>query len=439
MRPDAEDDGNGGPSRREVVGAAGSLCLMGTAGCSAGVRSAAGDENSTPNDTPDGRFKACSADSLAWRTGGRSPGRSGRASVPGQSGRVDTSAPDGQTATVQPVVGGGSLYAVDGATCYAVPAPDGPAWRRQVDELAASDIVHNPALGCGGLYVPTGSGVVALDPATGDIRWRTASVVAAVRSDVRLGSAWYGEPTAWGASLVAEGALYVASQVGHGHTRRTGITALDARTGDERWTVTLPEGSYTTVSYGEGPIVAGGNAAEGKVAAISSAGGVEWERSLSKRVVAAPAVSDGAVYVVSQNGEASRLAVTDGTERWRTAEQPLGDEVAAELDWGAGGFPPSVRDGRVFVTNDEGMTVLDGEIGEQRWTMDGGVLAGQPVVGSERVLVADREAGLRALDIRTGEPVWTVDMQPRSGPVVADGRVRCVDGEGRVVTVRSSG
>jgi hypothetical protein len=215
----------------------------------------------------------------------------------------------------------------------------------------------------------------------------------------------------------------------------------ESLSGDEQWRHERADRSFHGAAVADRVYATGrvDDGAEGVISAISG-GEQVWSRTFSGEAAGPPTTADGQVYAVSRRGEVSAYASTTGDRRWRAADPALGDEVPADLFEGTRG-PVAVRDGRVVVPNDEGVTVLDAATGTQQWTTPDAVevVAGPPVVGPERVLVTDRETeAFRAFDATDGRQVWEEDppTSPASGPVLVDGQVFYLDRRGAINRLR---
>lgn len=159
------------------------------------------------------------------------------------------------------------------------------------------------------------------------------------------------------APTVTDGTVYVSTRAAH--------AAFDAATGDRRW-ATRDE-RWT-------------------------AGDSEPGRLTTDNL--APAVGADRVVVPTAEGIAA-LDRTDGTPRWR---QPVGRVVSA----------PTVADGAVYVPSvDRGLIAVDLGSGDRLWRWDATPCWATPAVTDDRVYAA---AGMTpaALD-RSGDPVWRGD------------------------------
>ena len=242
-----------------------------------------------------------------------------------------------------PAVVGDTVYAAGDNELYAFDATAGrQRWRLDFDGLPCQCTPADPAVAEGLVYVVGGGDfttLYAVDAATGRQRWRfdtngpslTSPVVAdglvyvgggaaTNRASVAGGGRFYAVDAAtgtqrWSAEIgvsgppaVAAGTVYVP--VGDAFIPNTenvrptgaagGVLALEAATGAERWTATLPGPAATAPAIADGMVYVAGGWESGYVAAIDGATGrQEWQLPLRGSVAASPAVVDGALYVTT--------------------------------------------------------------------------------------------------------------------------------------------
>ncbi|WP_254767676.1 PQQ-binding-like beta-propeller repeat protein [Salinilacihabitans rarus] len=155
------------------------------------------------------------------------------------------------------------------------------------------------------------------------------------------------------------------------------IVALDADTGDQRWT------------YG-------------------GAGGMDSDTDLT--------ISDGVYFGYCTDDDCTDLTALelDGEERWTRDVDP-------------GHHRPLVVDGVVYVANDAGpVRALDAATGETRWDRDLGEGESHPwrIADVGDVVSVETNAALVALDRETGDTRWRYEPagdQVVTGAVIADG------------------
>jgi outer membrane protein assembly factor BamB len=126
-----------------------------------------------------------------------------------------------------------------------------------------------------------------------------------------------------------------------------------------------------------------------------------------------PVVNGGSVYITHHpDPDTYRLtavSVSDGTERW-------------SVDIGLPHRSPTVRDGRVFVGSNEGVSVFDAVSGDVEWSALSG-RAVSPVVTSGTVYAAGTGGEVVAIDTDGGDPEWSTGLngeQILSTPAYAD-------------------
>ncbi|WP_181008878.1 MULTISPECIES: PQQ-binding-like beta-propeller repeat protein [unclassified Streptomyces] len=205
-----------------------------------------------------------------------------------------------------------------------------------------------------------------------------------------------------------DGTLYVTgSGTGNG-----GLTAMDAADGAERWTYSIPDHAvFAAPRVHDGTVYLGG--LDAQVHALNAASGdLRWTAPAGGQIFGGVAVADGTLYV--GGGEVLHaLDLTDGSERWRFTA--------------AGRFTePTVAGDLVLAgsTDDTRLYAVDAATGDERWSvrMPGGPAS---VTASDGTVHASSRGGtLLGLDPATGEERWRAVAARDNSPVAAaDGTV----------------
>lgn len=213
------------------------------------------------------------------------------------------------------------------------------------------------------------------------------------------------------------------------------LNAFNAKNGNEIWSFkpTIPDHDYpdgrpvpdvgqpavmgdTVYAHVEFAVFDGGNAYDSAIIACDvNSGELRWRYDTPGGVTADEfntVTAAGGTVVTSvspRDGYAERIVLAfaaDGTERWRTTieEMPPG--------------PLPVTDGRVYVPNGAGVRALDLNTGETVWDVLPRVRfapAAPPVVSDGTLFVAERGnpgATLIALDAKSGSEHWRKAFQP---------------------------
>ena len=315
-----------------------------------------------------------------------------------------------------------------------------------------------PAIAGGSVYLTatdqgdggTG-GVIALDLATGAIRWRTTTplqvrggvavsggTIAAAQIDgtvlgldnTRGEIRWRSE---LGAGLVPGAAAIFAPPTADagdiliGNQRR--LAAISAAEGGMVWSVDpVPQGqdsqALSAVAVGDGVAYGVFNRAFGGVSAWDRASGAElwrFEGPLTTAINASPVVAGGQVYVVNGVDEVFALDAATGALRWQNKLDPAG------FDWGNAtvGTPAIARGVLVVPTLYRDLVALDANTGFELWRHAGAPSqvrathyrgAGEagfeasPVITGDIVWAADTAGQLTALELQTGKVVWQTPL-----------------------------
>jgi outer membrane protein assembly factor BamB len=294
-----------------------------------------------------------------------------------------------------------------------------------------------PAVSEGSMYVLNKTGdLYALRTSDGKVLWRR-----------NLGNNQTGPAYADGAVFVAQG--------------NGAFTALDARTGKDRWTFQSPSGLQSSPLALDGRVYFGSQG--GILYALDARSGkVLWQRDQGAPIKASPTVHDGVVYVGDYDGDVHAvrasngkpvwttntdgypggggfysspavafdrlyearadgtlfaLGIQDGNVDWHfsTADDVYASPAVADVD----GLGPSVFIG----SYDQTLYALDADSGKQRWSYDvGGPIPGSPTVMGDTVYTSSFETSKTlGLDARTGKPVWDWGSAGYE-PMISDGR-----------------
>ncbi len=333
-----------------------------------------------------------------------------------------------------PIVSGGRIFTLDAKSRLSAVGLGGDVlWMRDLtpEGERAGDASGGGLAADGGiLYATTGFGrIVALDPATGDLRW-----------EQRLGAA------AGGAPMVANGVVYLTSRNATGW-------ALDARTGRILWQV-LATPAIGALVGGPSPALAGDlvvfpfasgqlvavNRTTGDRTWIASIAGNRPERAFSRvrDVTGDPVVVGGRIYAGTHGGRTSAINATTGQTLWTA------NEGAMSPVWVAGGS--------VFLISDENRLVrLEADSGEIVWSVDLPFYTKEkqsrrktifahygPVLAGGRLIVLSDDEVIRNFDPASGALI-SVDELPAGAarnPVVAGGVLYVVTEDGRLHAFR---
>ena len=318
--------------------------------------------------------------------------------------RVKWTFPTGDRIVSSPVVDGGVVYVgSDDGSVYAVDAASGTLrWQRRTGGPVAS----TPAIANGRLYVASYDGkVYALDARTGEPLWKFATggerrfeakglhgmlpkqQTIADPFDVFLSS-----------PVVADGTVYVGSGDGN-------LYALDAATGEPRWTFRTGNVVHASPAFADGIVFVG--SWDGDFYAVDAKTGAEkWrfhggqDPAIHNQVgfQSSPAVVDGVVYVGCRDANLYAIDAATGKEKWRVDHE--GSWVVAS---------PAVAGGRVYyATSDSSLyLVVEAATGKTLVRRDSRAFVfSSPQVAGDVVLVGVLNGTLEARDAASGEMLW---------------------------------
>ena len=323
-------------------------------------------------------------------------------------------------------------------------------------------------------------GNVALSGSNGNRIW-TANA-----ADV--GAAGFGRDSVRVSSrpVSADGRIFVYDPNGN-------VSANSADSGGRIWKVSLKPEGVDAIAPGGGVAVEGGrvfvNTGYGVVAQLDAASGaVVWSKKLERPGRGSPTIADGKLFLVTQGNVLYALNAADGNELWTFKGVPevggligsanpavangvvvvpfsSGELVAIDIKTGNGLWTeqlarasrtyavsgltditasPVIEDGIVYATGVGNRTAaLQLKTGQRVWDVQVGS-AHTPAVAGSAVFIVDLDDTLMAIDRKSGEAVWSTKLpvvraKKRSthwaGPVLAGGSLWLTSNEGGLIAV----
>lgn len=226
------------------------------------------------------------------------------------------------------------------------------------------------------------------------------------------------------------------------------VSAYDSKTGDRLWEIDLTpddedseEGFGGGVAYDSGRVYV--STGFGFVSALDAKTGKEiWRRTATVPFRAAPVVSGGRVFVSTQENQLLALAADDGRILW--------DHRGIAESAGILGSNSVAVSGDVVVvpyTSGE-LFALNVRNGKSAWSdtlaRSGGLtplsaladISGRPVIDRGMVFANSHAGRLVAVDVRTGERAWTIDVGGTQRPWVAGDYLYVITDDAQVLCVR---
>ncbi|WP_240609954.1 outer membrane protein assembly factor BamB [Billgrantia endophytica] len=288
-------------------------------------------------------------------------------------------------------------------------------WRQRVGQgLGRAQYPISPYLDSGVLYAADERGrVMAIDADSGNRLWQ---------KDLEVG--------------VSSGLTAVAGQIYLG-TRNGDVLALSQDDGDVLWSSRVSSEVLAAPQPNRELLVV--QSVDGVITALDRRTGQErWahaatEPALTLRGTGTPSVIDPVTFAGFANGRLVTLDNRSGQPLWeRRIAVPQGrSEIDRLVD--LSGQPVLTPDGRLFVTSYNGRLVsLDATSGNTLWERD--LSSHQtPVLVGDLLFVVTEASHVMALNARSGEEVWrNRDLEGRwlTAPAFADGNLVVGDFEG---------
>lgn len=240
--------------------------------------------------------------------------------------------------------------------------------------------------------------------------------------------------------VIGDGRVYAVDANGR-------ASALDAKRGNTLWSTDLaPDDEDDNAIIGGGLAFDDGRVfittAYAEVVALDAATGKEiWRQKVTAPLRAAPAVNGGRVFVATLDSKGLALAADDGRILWTyagTEEQATVLSAAAPaVDNGVVVFPFSSGE-VVALRVDTGAPLWSDSIIAARRTDATGTLAtigARPVIDSNRLFVVGHSGLMVAIDMRTGDRAWDLEMAGLSQPWIAGDYLFAVSVDAQVIAV----
>ncbi|MEQ1755115.1 MAG: PQQ-binding-like beta-propeller repeat protein [Micropepsaceae bacterium] len=241
--------------------------------------------------------------------------------------------------------------------------------------------------------------------------------------------------------IIADGKVFVLDS-------EVQVSAYNSKNGDRLWRVDLtPDDEDSEEGFGGGLAFDAGklfvSTGFGFVSALDASSGKElWRRTATVPFRAAPVVNGGRVFVATQENQLLSLAEDDGRVLWD-------HRGIAESAGILGSNSVAVSGDMVVVPYTSGeLFALNVRNGKAAWSdtlaRTGGLtplsaladISGRPVIDRGMVFANSHAGRLVAVDIRTGERVWTIDVGGTQRPWVAGDYLYVITDDAQVLCVR---
>lgn len=228
------------------------------------------------------------------------------------------------------------------------------------------------------------------------------------------------------APVVAEGVIFAIDADNR-------VSALNSQSGTLVWQASLaPQsdggGSLSTggLAYGSGKVFAG--SAYGELLALDAKSGtVLWRQNIDAPIMGAPAVDGNTIYVVGRDSWAWAIDASSGKVKWQIAGAPaftgmIGSAAPAVTDSAV--IFPFVSGELAYALKVSGevlwnVAVSGGRLGQAYATV--GDITGDPVVVGDRLYVGNQSGRSMALDLSSGDEVWSAKTGAY-GPMLVHGK-----------------
>ena len=203
------------------------------------------------------------------------------------------------------------------------------------------------------------------------------------------------------------------------------LTAFDSRAQRELWRFATDGEVYAAPAVSNGVVFVASR--DRRVYAVEAATGQEkWRFEAVGRLWASPVVADGSVFFTSSDGHLYALDAATGQERWKF--EVFGLRQLDANSFGRGTWlSPSVDGGVVYAGSlDWHVYAIDAATGEEKWRFKTkGAVWGSPAVSDGVVYFGSDDLNVYAVDAETGVEKWKFRSQwpLKASPVVFEDTV----------------
>jgi len=245
--------------------------------------------------------------------------------------------------------------------------------------------------------------------------------------------------------VMSDGRIYVVDTTAR-------VTAFDANTGAQIWSNALEiEKDGKPSRFGGGVSATGTNVfatnGVGDVASLAAdTGALVWKKRPAGPLRGAPTVSNGNVYVMTQDNQIDALRESDGEAQWHEA-----GPVSASGSFGVGA--PAAAQGTIIAGYSSGeLAAYRYENGRSLWSdtlsrtaMSTSVstltdIDADPVIDRGRVFALGKGGRMASYELVSGQRIWEINIAGISTPVTSGEWVFVMTDEARLLCVaRSTG
>lgn len=220
------------------------------------------------------------------------------------------------------------------------------------------------------------------------------------------------------------------------------LHAIDANSGARLWTQRMrPEGGRDNVARGGGVAVSGGRVfvttGFGFVAALSASDGSEiWRTQADAPFQSAPTLAGGRLYAITNDSELIAMDAGTGEVMWnyQAIAEPArilaAPSVAIENDTVVAPFASGEL---VALLTANGRRLWSDSLSRSgRLTSLSAIndIAGRPVINNGLAIAASHSGVIAAIDLRTGQRVWSKQFASTQTPLVAGEVIYAISADG---------
>jgi outer membrane protein assembly factor BamB len=260
-------------------------------------------------------------------------------------------------------------------------------------------------------------------------------------------------------AAVVNGVVYVGSNEQSYETSGGNIYAFDARTGTKIWNYSTIGGVYSSPAVSGNMLFIG---VDDSVYCFNASTGAKiWNFTTGGFINSSPNVVNGVIYIGSGDSNIYALNASTGVKLWKyTSLGPSQSVIERGFDSGAFASSPAVTNGIVYIGSDDGnLYALDALTGVKIWNyttsfqityMTGNQVTSSPTVSDGVVYVGSVGGNIYAFNATTGAKIWSYYTGPsvnygggywhgvQASPAVANGVVYVGSVDGNMYALNAS-